>query len=297
MMVFWASGEGLSLLAAVAWAAAILFFKRTGDSMPPAALNLFKNMLGLGCLLITLVFVGEPLWQETATEDTALLLTSGVIGIALADTLLFHCLNLLGASRASIVDCLYTPFIVLFSSVLLGEELTWLTGAGTICVCGAILLLGLERSTATVSKATLAEGIVVGVLAMSFMAVGIIMVKPVLAAHSVLWATTMRVIGGTATLGLATLILPRWRLAAIAAFTPAKVWWYAVPGSFCGAYLALIVWVGGMKYTQAITASILNQMSTLLVVLLAAVFLKEALTWPKVAAMILGIAGSALALI
>ena len=295
MIAFWMSGEGLSLLAA--WAAAILFFKRTGDSVPPAALNLFKDTLGLACLVVTMMVVGEPLWQEAATEDTALLLISGVVGIAVADTLLFHSLNILGASRAAIIDCLYTPFIVLFSSLLLGERLTWLTGAGTACVAAAILLLGFEKPARPIPKALFAEGILVGIVAMSFMAIGIVMVKPVLTDHSVLWATTMRVVAGVGALGLATLLTPRWRVQALVVFTPSRVWWYAIPGSFCGAYLALIVWVGGMKYTQAITASILNQMSTLFVVLLAAVFLKEALTWPRVAAMLLGIAGSVLALI
>jgi drug/metabolite transporter (DMT)-like permease len=113
----------------------------------------------------------------------------------------------------------------------------------------------------------------------------------------VLWATTLRVLGGTGALALVTLFLPSWRKAACLAFTPSAVWWFAVPGSVSGAYLALIVWVAGMKYTTAITASVLNQLSTLIVVLLATLFLKEALTLPKVAAMVLGIAGSVLVLL
>ena len=296
-MAFWSSGEGLSLLAAFAWAAAILFFKRAGDTVPPVALNLFKNTVGLICLFGTLVVVGEPLWQDVAPEDAILLLTSGVIGMTLADTLFFRSLNLLGASRSAIVDCFYTPSVVLFSSVILGEELTWLTGPGVVCVTGGILMLGLEKPAAPIPRRLFAEGIILGISAVSLMAIGIVMVKPVLATHSVLWATTMRVIGGTTALGIATLFTRRLRIDALAVFVPSRIWWFAIPGSFFGAYLALVVWVGGMKYSQAITASILNQMSTLLVVLLAAVFLKEALTWQKIVAMVLGVVGSVLALI
>jgi len=129
------------------------------------------------------------------------------------------------------------------------------------------------------------------------MAIGIVMAKPVLTTHSVMWASTVRMVGGTAGLLLATFCSRQWRRDAVAAFRPSRIWWFSIPGSFAGAYLSVVFWVGGMKYTEAITASILNQMSTLIVVLLAAVFLKEALTKPRVAAMILGIAGSVLALL
>ena len=51
------------------------------------------------------------------------LFASGVVGIAVADTLVFAGLNILGAGRAAVVDCSYAPILVLFSFLLLGETL------------------------------------------------------------------------------------------------------------------------------------------------------------------------------
>jgi drug/metabolite transporter (DMT)-like permease len=48
-----------------------------------------------------------------------------VVGIALSDTFFFQCLNLLGASLTAVVDCLYSPFVILFSFLFLGERLSF----------------------------------------------------------------------------------------------------------------------------------------------------------------------------
>jgi drug/metabolite transporter (DMT)-like permease len=52
-----------------------------------------------------------------------------------------------------------------------------------------------------------------------------------------------------------------------------------------------MLWVAGMKYTKAGAAAILNQTSTIYVLLLASVFLKEPLTRRKIVASILAIGG------
>ncbi len=36
-------GEVWALLAALIWSVAVILFKRTGEEVPPLALNLFKN--------------------------------------------------------------------------------------------------------------------------------------------------------------------------------------------------------------------------------------------------------------
>ena len=64
-----------------------------------------------------------------------------------------------------------------------------------------------------------------------------------------------------------------------------------LPGSFLGAFLALILWIAGMKYTQASTASALNQTSSIFVFVLAAIFLKEPINRIRVIGIILAFAG------
>ena len=70
---------------------------------------------------------------------------------------------------------------------------------------------------------------------------------------------------------------------------------FLVPASFIGTYVAMMIWIAGMKYTDTSIASVLNQTSVLIVPILAAIFLKERLTKRKVAAIVLGFVGAALA--
>jgi drug/metabolite transporter (DMT)-like permease len=52
-------------------------------------------------------------------------------------------------------------------------------------------------------------------------------------------------------------------------------------GSFLGSYIAMIIWLGGMKYTQVSTASALNQTTNIFIFIFAAIFLKEKITKQK----------------
>ncbi|MEE2858122.1 MAG: EamA family transporter, partial [Candidatus Neomarinimicrobiota bacterium] len=48
-----------------------------------------------------------------------------------------------------------------------------------------------------------------------------------------------------------------------------------VLGAFMGTFLSVIFWLSGFKYTLAARAAIYNQLSTILITIMAAIFLKE----------------------
>jgi drug/metabolite transporter (DMT)-like permease len=77
---------------------------------------------------------------------------------------------------------------------------------------------------------------------------------------------------------------------------PGPSWKYSLPGTVMGSYLALLFWIAGMKFTQAGTAAILNQTSTIYILVFASLFLKEAFTRRKLVAAILAVAGIMLVL-
>jgi drug/metabolite transporter (DMT)-like permease len=291
------SGSTSALLTALSWAVAIVLFRRSGDGMPPAALNYFKNTIGLLLFVLTFPIVGTQLCRPIPAEDVILLFLSGAVGIGVADTFLFHSLNLLGAGRSAIVWCLYSPSIVLFSFLFLDESLTWLVALGTLLVAGSIVLTGVERRSPSLSLGDLLEGVISGIAAIALMGLSIVVVKPVLELHPVLWSTTLRMFGGFAVLSILVLVSRKMRQQVAAAFRPTSVWRFALPGSIVGTYVALLFWIAGFKYSQAMTAGVLNQTSTLWVVLLATLFLKEKLTAPRLSAMLLGFAGSVLVLV
>ena len=70
-----------------------------------------------------------------------------------------------------------------------------------------------------------------------------------------------------------------------------KSWKYMVPGSILGTYIALMFWIGGMKYAPASIASALNQTNNIFIFILAALFLKERITRDKIAGIIMAVIG------
>src|SRR5512143_3829937 len=287
-------GETLALASGLAWAVAVILFRVSGRRIHPVGLNLAKTVLALALMAPTLLILGEPLAPAVPFATTGLLLLSGVLGIAVSDTLFFYALNRLGAGLTAIVDCFYSPFVIALSFALLGERLTLVQLAGAGLVVSAVLTLSKEGKLERIGRRDLVLGIVYGILAMFFVAFGIVMVKPVLASVSVFWATLVRLAGGSIAL-IALVPFLRNRRAILAPLGDPRNWKALVPASFFGSYLSLILWMGGMKYAKASVAAVLNQLNTIFIVIIAAIVLRERLTGWKVLAVVLAFVGAYLA--
>jgi len=283
-------GELSALATALVWALSVILFKKSGESVHPIALNTFKSTLAMILLLPTLVVCGDSLLYPAPAGDYVLLLLSGAIGITVADSMFFHSLNLLGAGLSAIVDCLYSPFIILLSVSFLGERLGWVQIAGVCMIISAVLTVTGVNGRGTVERRTLVRGGLWGAGAMATMAVGIVMVKPVLDRSPLLWAAEIRFIGGCLALYVQLFFHKRSSSILRSLLTTAS-WKYTVLGSFLGAYVAMVLWVGGMKYTQASTAAALNQTSNVFIFLFAALFLKEKITLLRLVAILAAVIG------
>lgn len=285
-------GQILALSAAITWASALVLFKKCGERMPPLTLNLFKNTVGIVLLAATLPFTGDisATFAGFAVRDILILVLSGLLGIALADTVFFYGLNLVGVGIISIVDCLYSPFVILFAFLLLGEKLTMFHYVGGAMIVFGVLMTSKLQPPEGKTRAQLVAGILLGVLALALMAIGIVIAKPVLERFPLIWAVFIRMIVGTILLGAFAMALPS-RHTVWAAFRPSGLWKISMPGAVLGAYLAMVFWVGGFKYTSASIAGILNQMSIIFAIVFASLFLKERFTRRKLLAVILAASG------
>ncbi len=286
-------GETLALLTAINWAFAVILFRKSGESVHPIGLNLFKNILAMVLIIPTMWITGNTLFRNVPAADYALLLVSGVIGIGLADTLFLKSLNTLGAGLLAIVDCCYSPFIILLSIVFLGESLALLQVIGVVLIVAAVLTALNERKSSKANGHKIVIGIVWGVLAMAANAVGIVMIKPLLEQSPILWATEIRLLGGVIVLVVA-LLLRRDRRSIISSVILSNRWGYTVSGSFMGAYVSMLLWLAGMKYTEASIASALNQTSNIFIFILAWLFLRESMDRYKILGIVLGVIGAIL---
>ena len=283
-------GELFALLTAIIWAAAVILLKRSGESVPPFALNLFRVTVSSVLLLPTATLAGQATFASASLSDILLLVASGAFGVAVSDTLFHASLNRIGAGISAIIDCLYSPLTVLLAFVVLDERLSALQIVGMALVLGGVSAAARHEPPHGVAPRQVAVGVALGVLAMLALAVAIVIAKPVLDRSPLLWAATVRQVGCLAVMLPAALLSP-YRRQTLAALRPSRVWFHALPGAVLGSYLGLMCWIGGLKYTKVGVATILNQSSTIYVLILAAIFLQEPFTRRKLVASVVAFAG------
>ena len=260
-------GEILSLGAALVWSVAILLYRTASLQVRPLVLNLFKNVVSIVLFVVTLAVVGDlsSAWR-IAPSDLWMLFLSAFTALYLGDTILFATLKRIGVSLSLLLGCFYAPAAVFFSWLLLDESLPRLILVGGLAVTGGIALVSSDRVGLPhgITRRDLAIGVCMG--------------------------TLVRMVLGTIPLTLHLLVTRR--TAEIAAvFKPSRSYGILLPATLLGTYLGMLTWLGGIKYTDASTASILNQTTPLFGLPLAAVFLNERLTWRKVLGTVISIGG------
>ncbi len=283
-------GEFYALLTALMWASAVIYLKRSGESIAPFALNVFRVVISTAALLLTLVVVRQDILRPAPLADYLILVASGIIAIAISDTLFLMALNRVGAGIMAIIDCLYAPLVVLFAFMLLGEQLGFWQYAGMVLVITGVLIAARHEPPPGMHAREIVAGSIYGFLSMATVALGIVIAKPVLNRSPVLWATTVRQVGALAVMLPVALAL-RSRREIFSLFRPARHWRFSAPATFLGSYFALIFWIAGMKYTLAGAAAILNQTSSVLILVFASLFLKERFTLRKAIASVIAVAG------
>ena len=290
-------GKIMALLCAVVWAGAVILFKLAGDRIRPLALNLYKTALTVVLLFPMLLLLKIPLVPAAVPGGHWLAVAaSGILGIAVSDTLFFACLNRLGAGMTAIVDALYAPFVMTASWLVLMQRPRLEQIGGAALVIAAVLVVAYRKSGSPLPTRRIMGGIFFGVAAMAIMAVSIVLMQPVLSGAPVLWVTELRMLSALAVL----LVMFAWqkdRRRLLAPLFEKGVRHYAFWGALLGNLLSMTLWVGAFKFTSVNSAAVLNQTNTVIVVVLACVFLKETFTRRRLLATALAVAGSMLVLL
>ncbi len=267
-------GEMCALLAPMCWAVAMVLYRIAGANASPAAMNLFKNVLATVLLSATLLVLGVSLPHDRSPEDWVRLVVSGLLGLAIADPLVFEGLRRVGAARVAVMDTVYAPIVVFLSWLVLHEVLSpdFLIGAGGVVV--GITLANVDP--AALRGRVPVSGLLYAVAGIACTAVGVVIAKPVLAHSDLVEVTWTRLVVGV--VGQCGYLLARGRLGEVAGiFRPARVWKTLIPAAIMGTYVSLLLWLGGFKWADASVAAVLNQMATVYMLVLARVFLGERL--------------------
>ena len=271
-------GEILSLGSAITWGISVSLFKIIGNSVSPYILNPLKNTIGTILFVLTTLLVSDiSAVNSLSTNETLILVLSGIIGITIADVLFLISLNILGTSRSAIINTIYSPMVIMLAYFILDESLTFADVVGGLMILLSILYLSFNQEKSNINN--LNKGLLIGILAYSLMALGIIMVKPILNRFSnsiemQLWIIIFRLIPGTF-LSYITMSFMMKKKEIILQLSNKKIWPIILLGSFLGTYVGFAMWVIGMAKTSASIASILNQTSTIFIAFFGWLILKE----------------------
>jgi drug/metabolite transporter (DMT)-like permease len=134
-------GAAAALAAALCWTLASLLWRRLPTSLSATQLNLLKNLIALALQLPAVLLLP---WRATS-QALLLLAASGVVGIALGDSLYFVALRRLGTRRSLTLNAGGPAITALAGIALLGEwprADQWL-GIGLISL--AVLLVARQK--------------------------------------------------------------------------------------------------------------------------------------------------------
>lgn len=286
------AGDLYAIGAGFFWSLSVILMRISGLTIPPLPLTLFRSFVAIVGFVVVLLFTSDSLMPKYDAMTWLRLVASAILGISIADTLFAAALNRLGASLQALADCIYAPSVAVVGFFLFGEGLTaWELIGGALVISG--VFVGMVKTKEIDDPRDLIVGTVLAAGAHVIMALGILMVRDVIREGSMIWIAAFRFIVATA--GLALFALARGKVDDITmGFRRRDTWKHMIPMGLLGSFLATLLWIAGFKYETPGRAAIYNQMSTVFIILLAWLILKEKMTPRKLAGVALAIAGALL---
>ena len=272
------SGDIFAILTALCWSSGVIFFHVSGRILGSLQISLLKNIIGVIGFIGFLAVQGDefPLFTY---HDLWIMIISGTFGVAVGDLLFLASLRRLGAGLNAIVSTAYSPTVFLLAFFMFGEVISLQAYFGGVLVITGIIIGTLEIPKDR-GRENIAWGVLYGFTAQALTAFSVLLLKPIMETHPVVPIALVRFSTG-ALLSIGFLVfakgLPALRETMKQGFKHPPL----IMGSILGTFLSVIFWLAGYKYTLAGRAAIYNQLSTIFIILLAAIFLKEAMTRRK----------------
>ena len=278
------------LIAAILWSVTVILLKSSSNQLSPFLINPIKNSIGLLLFLLLFLYTGIPLWYDNLSLlGYYKILLSGLLGMALGDTIFIYALSKIGANRVAIVDS-FSPFIIYFYSILLlyNQELVFIQFVGLMITTIAIVILTYENDYEDIDYQTKRSGILWVFFAMSCTGYGIVLLKTVLNEIKIeeveqklkfnLWVTAFRLLPGVV-FSWFMFLFKKNKKSLLKPLTNRTVLSKLLLASVIGPFFALGFWILGYAFIDKPSiASIISQTSVIFIVILSWIFLKEKLT-------------------
>jgi drug/metabolite transporter (DMT)-like permease len=140
-------GELAALGASISWAIAPILYREALLSTKPISANIVRCATNAGVMVVFLLIFGLAGTLAALPMKTMLLvIVSGVIGLAVGDTLYMVGLKYVGVSRAVPLAATYPLFSLIWATALLGQALSIVEVVGAFVIVFGIWLLTREKS-------------------------------------------------------------------------------------------------------------------------------------------------------
>ncbi|MEN9836298.1 MAG: hypothetical protein RL011_2491 [Pseudomonadota bacterium] len=247
-------GEVASIAAAVIWSVSITMYAKYGKHVDNILLNVNKNVVAGVCLVLTALFFQIPI--PSSASQLPILGLSGVIGIALGDTLFFFGLMHIGANLVSALQCLAPLIAAILALIFLGESMTQLELVGMIftvvAVTGVVLFHKKDGvGGSSISRKDYTLGIIYSLASAVCHGIGIVMSRQALQEIDIVYGTVARI-------APAVIALAVWQYRAksrsdsqVSIWATKKQGLLLTAAAFLGTYLGLILMSLSTKYTKA----------------------------------------------
>lgn len=282
-MEFW--GVLSALLSAASWAFATIVFEHIGKIIPNVGLTFLKGLLSIVLMMTLIVLTDSPL--DIGWWELSFLSLSGVIGIAIGDSLFFKSLQDLGAKVQVVFFLLGQVLTMILSMMYLGEYLSVEEYIGALILLSGVVITTWKTQKERPNKI---RGIIYGLLSMLSFSVSTIMVKSTISSVPVVSAAFYRLLFGTIFTfgyGIAIKEIKQW-------VTPLKN--VKLLGLFC--FNVAVITYGGfllsmvaIKYISVSMASVLFTTEPIFVLVLVFLINKEKITFRELIGTIVTVLG------
>lgn len=275
-------GEFAALASAALWAIASIIFAQLGRRISPVSVNFLKTTSALVALSITLVilegYVFPPALQGVSLMWVGL---SGVIGLAVGDSLYFMALAHIGARYLLVLWALTPAATAILAYLTLGEPITQGFVIGMpLTMVGIGLVLSDSKYKTTEEKSTTTKplswlGVLAGLGAVLCQAGGTVTAKMGGQDLSGLELAVVRLCFGGLALLIPLVVQGRfWSVLRVDIQDGVRIGW----GTFLGTYLG--IWLSMVAVQRAFTGVVatLQATSPLFALFMGRIFFKEPLT-------------------
>lgn len=268
-------GEVVALFVAILWAFTATLFTLAGRRLGAYFVNTFRLILASIYLIITHKIMSDFYFPTNIKDSSIFYLSiSGIIGLAIGDSLLFQSFLYIGTQRAMVIMSSWPLFSSLFALIFLGEKLSFIEFMGILLiVLGIAIIVSLkhEGERLQIKK----RGITYALLGAICQAVGILLSKVgLMEGVSSLSGALIRMVSASIFMFLFFILNKRTKQSFK---VDLKGYLYLFAGSIVGPFLGMWLSLIAVVRTKVGIASALMTTSPVLLIPLSFFLLKEKL--------------------